>query len=177
MQHLVTSFQIENGLYCLNKVNSNRQLRGYPQFIFFAQETCYSYLIVSFLSISDFNYFTADLSILMQTYNWRFYKSSYLLDQKRYVNFFFFLNVCRSYIVQRFADKETHCIRYKKYQLSKEWYMDAHEEKYKIVIQSIQSVIQNGVAISFNTIHKAPKVNLQIYFYYIKQFPNCTESN
>ena len=59
-QYFVTSFQIENGLYCLNKVNSNRQLRGYPQFIFFAQETCYSYLIVSFLSISDFNYFTAD---------------------------------------------------------------------------------------------------------------------
>ena len=58
-QHIVTSFQIENGLYCLNKVNSNRQLRGYQQFIFFAQETCYSYLIVSVLSISDFNYFTA----------------------------------------------------------------------------------------------------------------------
>ena len=59
-QHIVTSFQIENGLYCLNKVNSNRQLRGYLQFILFAQETCYSYLIVSFLSISDFNYFTAN---------------------------------------------------------------------------------------------------------------------
>ena len=62
-QHIVTSFQIENGLYCLNKVNSNRQLRGYPQFIFFAQETCYSYLIVSFLSISDFNYFTANYQV------------------------------------------------------------------------------------------------------------------
>ena len=64
MQHLVTSFQIENGLYCLNKVNSNRQLRGYLQFIFFAQETCYSYLIVSFLSISDFNYCTANYVVV-----------------------------------------------------------------------------------------------------------------
>ena len=64
-QHIVTSFQIENGLYCLNKVNSNRQLRGYLQFIFFAQETCYSYLIVLFLSISDFNYFRPSLLILI----------------------------------------------------------------------------------------------------------------
>ena len=63
-QHIVTSFQIENGLYCLNKVNSNRQLRGHLQFIFFAQETCYSYLIVSFLSISDFNYWPSLLILI-----------------------------------------------------------------------------------------------------------------
>ena len=43
-QHIVTSFQIENGLYCLNKVNSNRQLRGYPRFISFCSRYMFKLL-------------------------------------------------------------------------------------------------------------------------------------
>ena len=49
-QHIVTSFQIENGLYCLNKVNSNRQLRGYPRFISFCSR-CMLKLLHDFIFV------------------------------------------------------------------------------------------------------------------------------